>query len=252
MIKDTTGLMLSIHADFPVRDFPHWFEAFFNEQLNGIECHADYFSAMPLPQLQITYIRLWSVIESFSKIAFLLAEKRNFLKELMPEIKRVEGIQIQLEQYQKDVLAAINFYQRSIDVNSEFNADGLKMITAVKSDFKRRELKQYSVEKNVVFKEKLPNKAEMDKALSTLKLNVAGFSDVLNEGGKTSSYYQTRNQIAHEGKSDISAITMIDKRITPLLTVIKQIKHCFEQPEQAQESTPALSAQPDLKNEVAQ
>lgn len=250
--NNSDDLMLSIHVDFQVRDFPRWFGIFFNEQTDGLQCRSEYFSAMPIPQLQITYIKLWSVIESFAKIVFLLAEKRHCLKELSPEIQRIETIQTQLKQYQNDVLAAMSFYQQSIDVNSELNADGLKAITAVKGDFKRRELKQFSVDKSVVFKEKLPNKTVMDKALSTLELNVVGFSDVLNDGSKNSIYYQTRNQIAHEGKSDISATTLIDKRIMPLLTVIKQIKDCLEQAAQAQASTPAKSAQTNLNNEVAQ
>lgn len=248
----TSELTLSIHADFSVRDFPCWFEIFFHEQIRGIECHSEYFSVMPIEQLQITYIKLWSVIESFSKIIKILAEKRNFLKELTPEIKRVEGIQTKLEQYKNDVLAAISFYQQSIDANSESNSRSLTAIAAVTINFKRYEMKQFAVEKSVVFKEKLPNKAEMNKALSTLKLNIAGFSDLLNEGGRASSYYQTRNQIAHEGKSDISATTLIDKRIMPLLAVIKQIKHCLEQPSQAKEPMPAFNTQPDLKDEVAQ
>ncbi|MGE6381242.1 hypothetical protein ACQKCO_06355 [Shewanella baltica] len=233
-------LLLSIHVDFQIRDFPRWFEFFFNEQTDGVECHSEYFSAMPMPQLQITYIKLWSVIESFAKIVWLLAEKRHCLKELAPEIKRIETIQTQLKQYQNDVLTAMSFYQQSIDANSVLNADDLKAITAVKGDFKRRELKQFSVDKSVVFKEKLPNKAMMDKALSTLELNVAGFSDVLNDGSKNSIYYQTRNHIAHEGKADIKAAALINKRIMPLLTVINEIKHCLEQPVQAQASTPAL------------
>ena len=253
MIKsNSSGLILSIHDDFPVRDFPHWFETFFNEQLIAIECNADYFSAMPLPHLQMTYIKLWSVIESFSKIACLLAEKRHCLKDISPEIKRIEGVQIQLEQYKSDVLAAMSFYQMSIDANSALNADALKAITAVKGDFKRRELKKYSVEKSVVFKEKLPNKTVMDKALSTLKLNVAGFSEVLNDDSKNSIYYQTRNRIAHEGKSDISETTLINKRIMPLLKVIEQIKACLERSNEVEISTPAVSAQTDLNKEVAQ
>ena len=37
MIKsNSSGLILSIHDDFPVRDFPHWFETFFNQQLNEL------------------------------------------------------------------------------------------------------------------------------------------------------------------------------------------------------------------------
>lgn len=245
-------LTLSIHADFPVRDFPHWFETFFNEQLSAIECHVEYFSSMPLPQLQITYIRLWSVIESFSKIVFLLAEKRHCVKELSPEIDRIKIIQTRLEQYKIDVLAALRFYQQSIDAASARNTEVLTDIAAVKIDFKRREFKQFSVDKSVVFKEKLPNKSVMDKAFSILEFNVAGFSDLLNDGSKNSKYYQTRNQIAHEGKADITAESLINKRIMPLLTVINEIKHCLEQPEQVQESTPALSAQSDLKNEVAE
>lgn len=250
--NNSDDLMLSIHVDFQVCDFPRWFEIFFNEQTDGIQCRSEYFLAMPMPQLQITYIKLWSVIESFAKIIFLLAEKRHCLKELAPEIQRIETIQTQLKQYQNDVLAAMSFYQQSIDANSVLNADVLKAITAVKGDFKRRELKQFSVDKSVVFKEKLPNKAMMDKALSTLELNVAGFSDALNDGSKNSSYYQTRNQIAHEGKSDISATTLIDKRIMPLLTVIKKIKDCLEQPAFAKKTTPAASNQPHSANEVAQ
>lgn len=248
---NSDDLMLSIHADFPVRDFPHWFETFFNDQLSGIKCHADYFSAMPEPQLQITYIKLWSVIESFAKIVFLLAEKRHFAKELSPEIKRIETIQTQLKQYKNDVLTAMSFYQQSIDADSARNTDTLTDIAAVKIEFKRRELKQFSVRKSVVFKEKLPNKTVMDKVLSTLNINVSRISELLNEGTTPSSCYKTRNQIAHEGKADITAETLIDSRIMPLLTVINEIKDCLEQPVQAQAQTPALRPQPDLKNEVA-
>ncbi|WP_372930646.1 hypothetical protein [Shewanella putrefaciens] len=244
-------LLLSIHVDFQIRDFPRWFEVFFNEQTDGVECHSEYFSAMPMPQLQITYIKLWSVIESFAKIVFLLAGKRHFAKELSPEIEKIESIQTRLDQYKNDVLAALSFYQQSIDADSARNTDALTDIDAVKIDLKRRELKQFSVDKSVVFKEKLPNKTVMDKALSTLKLNVAGFSELLNDGSKISNYYQTRNQIAHEGKSDISATTLIDKRIMPLLTVIKKIKHCLEQPAFAKKTTSAVSDQPHSANEVA-
>lgn len=248
---NSDDLMLSIHVDFQVRDFPRWFEIFFNEQTDGIQCRSEFFSAMPMPQLQITYIKLWSVIESFAKIVLLLAEKRHCLKELSPEIKRIETIQAQLKQYQLDMHAAMSFYQQSIDADSARNTDALTDIAAVKIDFKRRELKQFSVEKSVVFKEKLPNKSVMDKALSTLELKVAGFSDVLNDGSKNSSYYQTRNQIAHEGKSDISAATLIDNRIMPLLTVIKQIKDCLEQPAFAKKTTRSVNAHPYSANEVA-
>lgn len=252
MVENNSGdLMLSIHVDFQVRDFPRWFETFFNEQTDGIQCRSEYFSAMPMPQLQITYIKLWSVIESFAKIVFLLAEKRHCLKELSPEINRIETIQAQLKQYQHDVHAALSFYQQSIDADSARNTDALTDIAAVKIDFKRRELKQFSVDKSVIFKEKLPNKRVMDKALSTLELKVVGFSDVLNVGSKNSSYYQTRNQIAHEGKSDISATTLIEKRIMPLLTVIKQIKDCLEQPTFTKKTTSAVSDQPHSANEVA-
>lgn len=253
MIKsNSSGLILSIHDDFPVRDFPRWFETFFNEQLSGIEYHAEYFSAMPVPELQITYIKLWSVIESFAKIAFLLAEKRHYLNELRPEIKRLEDIQTKIEKYKNDVLAAIDFYQSSIEANNEVNVNKPTDIAFFKINFKRREFKQYSVHKSVVFKEKLPNKAEMDKALSTLALEVAGFADVLNDGDKASSFYKTRNQIAHEGKSDILAITLINERIMLLLKVIEQIKACLERSNEVKISTPAVSAQTDLNQEVAQ
>ncbi|MGL4937088.1 hypothetical protein [Shewanella sp.] len=252
VISNSDGLTLSIHADFPVHDFPRWFENFFNEQADGIQCRSEYFSAMPMAQLQITYIKLWSVIESFAKIVFLLAEKRHCLKELSPEINRIERIQTQLERYKNDVHAALNFYQQSINADSTRNTDALTDIAAVKIDFKRRELKQFSVDKSVVFKEKLPNKTVMDKALSTLELKVVGFSDVLNDGSKNSNYYTTRNHIAHEGKSDITAAALIEKRIMPLLTVIKQIKDYLEQPVFAKKIAPAVGEQPHSTNEVAQ
>jgi len=70
-----------------MNELPAWFTEFSNQQIKGIDDELKLLESKSFEELQITYLKVWSVIEMFSKIVVILSKKRDYLKGIEPEIK---------------------------------------------------------------------------------------------------------------------------------------------------------------------
>lgn len=204
-----------------MNDFPDWFVSFSTEQLESLKSDISLLEQKPLPELQIDYLKVWSVIESFSKIVVTLAEKRNFLKDLKPQMKVIEQKTSELAQIKQELQKAIRYYESSIDgqlIDWEVDA-----IRAFPKGVKKKDCKKFSVDKNIVFRATLPNRATTEKSLQALEFGVMKFCSVVNQGTNGSKYYSTRNKIAHEGIIDVEPITFIKDRFVTILDAAREI-----------------------------
>lgn len=206
-----------------MQDFPDWFIDFANEQLEDFPKTIEYFEDKSHAELQIAYIKAWSVIEIFAKIIKVLADKRAYLKEIKPKLEQLATAKIRLNAYEGKLRELINFYEDSIngksDISLSFNA-----IVAADCKFGRNRCKRYSVSKSVIANEKLPNKEEIGKSLKILPINPPDFYDFLNAKDKPSNYYDTRNKIAHSGVAGISKLTLIKSRLLPVMEISLKIR----------------------------
>ena len=211
-----------------IKDFPGWFVDFVNKQLCDYEDADECFENMTLAELQVAYIKIWSVIEGFAKITHILASKRNFLRELEPEIDTIKSLKQKLTDYENKLKDVVDFHRQSIGGTNKNVSLNFDAINAVKIELKKKKSIKFSVAKNVVFKGKLPNKENIDEAFKGLGLDIPEFSALLNNDGKPSKFYTTRNKIAHEGAVVVQIKTLKNERLLPILAMAKKIEAYIE------------------------
>ena len=206
-----------------MQDFPGWFIDFANEQLKDFPQTIEYFESKSTAEIQIEYIKVWSVVEIFAKIIKVLADKRSYLKEIKPKLEQLTTIKNRLDEYENKLSALINFYEASL--RGEINTSlPFESIATFEYKLGRNKCKKYSINKNVIFKENLPNKEQIEKSLKILSVRPPDFYNFLNAQDKPSSYYEIRNKIAHSGVAGITKHTLIKNRLLPVMEISLKIR----------------------------
>ncbi|MDY0269988.1 hypothetical protein [Trichloromonas sp.] len=206
-----------------LKDFPAWFLGFAEGQLAGYLHFGAAHHDETIEQLQIAYIKIWSVVEIFSKIIIILADKRTTTKELKPLVENIKRHREKLDEYEKGLIEIISFHESSIN-DSETNQFKINDVANLKIDLKKISSKKFSVSKSDVFKPALPKKNDLDKAIKVLNIDPPKFSDFLNAADKESKFYTTRNKIAHEGTVDLKKENFIKERLLPILQISLSIR----------------------------
>jgi len=206
-----------------MNDFPGWFNDYSKEQLKECDDDGGCFTNDSLEELQIAYIKIWSVIEIFSKIIIILAEKRAHLKEIKPVLDNIKQYRSALDSYENSLIEIISHHESSIDGACTKQFD-IKDVPVFNKTLKKISGKKFSVSKNVVFKPALPKKDDIDKAIKILDIYPPQFSDFLNAADKESKFYTTRNKIAHEGNIDIKKESFVKERLIPILQISRGIR----------------------------
>ena len=184
-----------------IEDFPKWFDKFYLEQLQEVPSFEEQ-STYDIDNLNIAYIRLWSIIEIFSKIIYRLYEKRCNTKELTAlenEVRQhLEGI----AEYLDKIELAVQQYTSS--ESGELDSITFEGISKRSYILKPVKPVKYSVEKRDLASYSLPTKDKFEKACKSMNLRCPTVASLLKPDGGESKYYSTRNSIAHEGKPDIT------------------------------------------------
>lgn len=200
-------------------DFPDWFKQCLVEQLVKIKLDS-------IEASMLSYIKLWGLIESFTKIIMKLYEKRCHLKELEPIIQNIAETKLKLDVYSGQLDEYIRQCSQSISANQAITlSDG---IASLGIKLKRQEVSKFSTEAKDLAPQKLPNKEEFEKALNSLNLKFDLVVDLLKPKAGKSRFYDTRNQIAHEGKLDLQPENLYHLRIEPVMNAIDEIKLLIE------------------------
>jgi hypothetical protein len=200
-------------------DFPDWFEQRLVEQL--VEIKFDSIEASML-----SYIKLWGLVESFTKIIMKLYEKRCHLKELKPIIQNIAEARVKLDVYSGQLDEHIRQYSQSISANQAITLND--DITSLGIKLKRHEVSKFSTEAKDLAPQKLPNKEDFEKASNSLNVKLNLVAELLKPKAGKSRYYDTRNLIAHEGKLDLQPENFYRIRIEPLMNAINEIKLLVE------------------------
>jgi len=170
----------------------------------------------------LAYIKLWGIVEIYSKIIYRLYEKRTHLKELEPLLNEVKTHRENLIRWEQSVSMLISQYTENISSGAvSINSGAIKKETI---NLKSIKATKFSVEKRDISLMKLPSKEDFEKACEFLDISQKGISSVLKPKNGESIFYKTRNSIAHDGKSDILFRNFILHRINPLKKVTSEIK----------------------------
>lgn len=201
-------------------DFPNWFKPFLQEQIKEVPDFTEQ-ESYHIDNLMLAYIKLWGVIEAYSKIIYRLYEKRTNLKEVEPLLNEVKRHKETLIKWEKSVSILIAQYTKNISTGTEaITADNIKKENI---DLKAIKATKYSVEKRDIALMKLPSKEDFEKACKFLGVDQKNISSLLKPKSSESVFYKTRNSIAHEGKSDIVFKNFILIRINPVKEAVSEI-----------------------------
>ncbi|MEJ1414258.1 MAG: hypothetical protein RPU13_13480 [Candidatus Sedimenticola sp. (ex Thyasira tokunagai)] len=174
-----------------------------------------------IDNLMLAYIKLWGIVEAYSKIIYRLYEKRTNLKELEPLLNEVKRHKENLIKWEQSVSILIGQYTENISTGTvAITADNIKKEAI---NLKAIKVTKYSVEKRDISLMKLPSKEDFEKACVFLGVGQKNISSVLKPKNGESVFYKTRNSIAHEGKSDIVLKNFILIRIDPVKEVVSEI-----------------------------
>ncbi|MDO6718697.1 hypothetical protein Q4575_04755 [Psychrosphaera sp. 1_MG-2023] len=202
-------------------DFPEWFESHLSEQLCSVSFESTSDS-------MISYIKLWGLIEIFTKIIVKLYEKRCHIKELEPLRRDICKAQAELKVYSESLENFISQYQQSISYNEAINLS--EDIAKVSISLKRLSVNKFSTKAKDIAPQPLPNQEDFERASNYLGLETELIGKLLKPKGKQSKYYDTRNLIAHEGKIDIKPDNLFNLRIQPIKTAVEQIRTIVTEP----------------------
>lgn len=201
-------------------DFPDWFQPFLQEQLKDVPDFTEQ-ESYHIDNLMLAYIKLWGVVEAYSKIIYRLYEKRTNLKEVEPLLNEVKRNKDNLVKWEQSVSILIAQYKENISTGTvAITADGIKKETI---NLKAIKATKFSVEKRDIALMKLPSKEDFERACIFLGIHQKNISSVLKPKNSESVFYKTRNSIAHEGKSDIVFKNFILIRINPVKEVVSEI-----------------------------
>jgi len=208
-----------------IKDFPDWFIEFANEQLKDFpkNVSAEYFENKSIGEVQIEYIKVWSVVETFAKIIRILADKRSYLLEIQPKLEQLAIAKTEFDEFADKLGKLIKFYKD--DLRGEKSSLQFTKIQALKKNIKAIECTKFSTSKNVIVKMTLPNKQEIEKSLRILSIRPPKFCEFLNANGQQTQYYETRNNIAHSGFAGITKQTLIKNRLLPVMQMSCNIRN---------------------------
>jgi len=174
-----------------------------------------------IDNLMLAYIKLWGIVEAYSKIIYRLYEKRTHLKEIEPLLNEVKRHKENLIKWEQSVSILIAQYTENISTGTvPIASDNIKRETI---NLRAIKATKFSVEKRDIALMKLPSKEDFEKAYVFLGIGQNNISSVLKPKNGGSVFYKTRNSIAHEGKSDIALKNFILIRINPVKEVVSEI-----------------------------
>ncbi len=202
-------------------DFPDWFHDFLDEQLKEFPDFAEHETSRK-DDLMLSYLKLWGVIEAFSKIIVRLYQKRTNLIEIKAQLKEAECHKESMSEWEESLSVLITQYAENINTGTvSITADNIVKKTI---NLKAIKATKFSVEKRDIALMKLPSKENFEKACSFLEINQKGVLGLLKPKGGESVFYNTRNSIAHEGKLDIAFKNFVTIRINPVKEAVSEIK----------------------------
>ena len=201
-------------------DFPDWFQPFLQEQMKEVPDFTEQ-ESYHIDNLMLAYIKLWGIVEAYSKIIYRLYEKRTHLKEIEPLLNEVKRHKENLIKWEQSVSILIAKYTENISTGTvPIASDNIKKETI---NLRAIKATKFSVEKRDIALMKLPSKEDFEKAYVFLGIGQNNISSVLKPKNSESVFYKTRNSIAHEGKSDIALKNFILIRINPVKEVVSEI-----------------------------
>jgi len=203
------------------QDFPDWFTVFINEQLAEVPTFNEQ-PAYDIDNLSITYIRLWSIFETYIKIICKLHEKRSALKEINAKIEQAKHIAKKAKLWIDSAQEVSSAYSASVHSGDIIKID--ENVTKFTAQIKSITVTKYSMRKSDIALMKLPDAKAVEKASSEFDLEGSDISHLLHPTNSESKFYKTRNTIAHEGRSDIQLRNFITRRIDPLRNVVNIIE----------------------------
>jgi len=204
------------------KDFPEWFPGFLNEQLKEVPTFKEQ-PSYHIDSLSISYIRLWSIYETYVKVLYKLYEKRCALKEIDAKIQQAEQVAINATEWASNAKKISSNYSKSIHYGDPIDND--INVTKFTAQIKTITVSKYSVRKSDIALMPLPSEKDINKASSEFGINGVEVSFLLSPSNSDSKFYKTRNTIAHEGRADIQLRNFILIRINPLKEVIHTIKN---------------------------
>ena len=98
-----------------MNELPEWFSIFSTQQIEGVDIELERLELKSLEELQVIFIKAWSVIKIFSKIVVILFKKREYLQTIEPELDGIENKIRDINRYKSELQELIFYYKNSID-----------------------------------------------------------------------------------------------------------------------------------------